>query len=52
MAALTTLTSLTETWDETTIKGTQDANLIDDYMTEFKRAIRESMNRIESRAHA
>jgi len=41
MAALPTLLALAETWDETTIAGTMEANLIDNYQQEHKRAIRE-----------
>lgn len=41
MAPLSTLTALSETWDETTIRGTDYANTLDTNIQEFKRAIRE-----------
>ncbi len=43
MAPLATLTALSETWDEAEIAGTRDANLIDTYQQEHKRANRERM---------
>lgn len=41
MAALTVLTALSETWTEAHIAGTEDANLIDNYMQQHQRATRE-----------
>jgi len=41
MAPIANLPALTETWNEATIAGTMEANLLDNYQQEHKRASRE-----------